>query len=102
QSIPFIHTDSNSLFLTLKTKTQKENIQKPIANLRVAVVERLQQLKHVKAHVEVGELRVQGLEIRVVHVLEYQRRRAAYLLVCLCCVCDCVVDCGVVVLLCRG
>ena len=41
----------------------------------VAEVERLEELVHVVADVIVGERRVELLEVDVVHVLEYDRRR---------------------------
>ena len=45
--------------------------------LRVAKVERLEELEDVVADVKVGELRVQHLEVGVVDVLEDERRRLA-------------------------
>ena len=43
--------------------------------VRVAELERLEQLENVVPDVEVGERRVQHLEVGVVHVLEDERRR---------------------------
>ena len=45
--------------------------------LAVAVVEGLEQLKNVVAHVVIGELGVQGPKVGIVDVFGYQRRRLA-------------------------